>query len=289
MSEPRLAQSINRVESSFLDSELAPETHAREKDENGLTIFIPNWNHRAFLPRSLRSTLDAVKRLEEEGYSAEILVIDDASRDGSQKLVRTVRALYNEPSLRLISLKQNYGQARLSNVALQAARFRYVCRMDADNELVSENLPLFLRSAQQTGATMTYGNLIDKRSGDSVGIRSNMAATLHLLSQNYIDAFAIFDANRVIQLGGFTRVHPYSPDDWELLLHLIAEEQLIVLVPVIMGYYHLNRLSASTELSQTNQGRATLQRIYAQTGTRPWDDMRVGRVHHPDVGFLDEW
>lgn len=289
MSDPRLAKSINRVESSFLDSELSPEAHARDKDENGLTIFVPNWNHRSFLPRSLRSTLDAVKYLEAEGYSAEILVIDDASRDGSQKLVRTVRALYNEPRLRLISLKQNYGQARLSNVAFQASRFRYVCRMDADNELVPENLHLFLRSAQQTGAAMTYGNLIDKRSGRVESIRSNMAATLHLLGRNYIDAFAIFDASRVIQLGGFTRVHPYSPDDWELLLHLIAEEQLITLVPVIMGYYHLNRLSASTELSQTNEGRATLHRIYAQTGTRPWDDMRVGRVYHPDVGFLDEW
>jgi glycosyltransferase involved in cell wall biosynthesis len=189
----------------------------------------------------------------------------------------------------MISMRQNYGQARLTNVALQASKFRYVCRMDADNELVPENLPLFLRSARQTGAAMVYGNLLDKRGGDIVGIRSNRMATLQILGRNYIDAFSVLDAEKIIQLGGLTRVHPYSPDDYELILHLIAEEQQIILVPAVMGYYHLNESSASLELSHTNEGREALQRIYAQTGTRPWDDMRVGHIYHPDTGFLDEW
>lgn len=289
MSDPRLTTTISRIESSLLDLKPSVERSATKKDKNGLTIFIPNWNHRSFLPRSLRSALKAIDHLKAEGVSAEILVIDDASRDGSQKLVRTVQALYNEPRLRMISMHQNYGQARLSNIALHASKYKYVCRMDADNELLPENLLLFLRSAQQTGAAMVYGNLIDIRGGEVVGIRSNMAATLRLLRANYIDAFSILDAEKVMKLGGYTRVHPYGADDWELVLHLIAEEQLIALVPAVMGYYNLNPLSASQQLSQSKEGRDTMYRIYAQTGMREWDDLQVGRVYHPEVGFVDEW
>lgn len=289
MSDSRITGSISRIEANLLDSKPLSEFQSTSKEGNGITIFIPNWNHRSFLPRSLYSALRAADFLEKEGFSAEILVIDDASRDGSQKLVRTVQTLYNEPRLRMIAMHQNHGQARLSNIAFQAARFKYVCRMDADNELLPENLSLFLRSAQQTRATMVYGNLIDKRNDKVVGIRSNMAPTLRLLRANYIDAFSILDAEKVLKLGGYTRVHPYSPDDWEMVLHLIAEEQLIVLVPAVMGYYHLNTLSASQELPNSKEGRGTVYRIYAQTGMREWDDLQVGRIYHPDVGFVDEW
>src|SRR5215216_4843935 len=109
-SDPRLHTSLRRIESSILDQQLLTEDfRERENKDDGLTIFIPNWNHRSFLPRALRSALDALGHLEGEGYSAEILVIDDASRDGSQKFLQTVQALYNEPRLKTVCLKQNLG------------------------------------------------------------------------------------------------------------------------------------------------------------------------------------
>ena len=87
MSETKILQSTNRIESTVLaDPSLGP-LYRESKAENGVTIFIPNWNHRAYLPRSIRSALQAIERLKEAGYSGELLVIDDASRDGSQKFL----------------------------------------------------------------------------------------------------------------------------------------------------------------------------------------------------------
>ena len=74
------------------------ELRREKKLEDGLTIVIPNWNHQPYLPRSIRSALQGLKRLEEDGYSGEIIVIDDASRDGSQKLLRSIQMLYGEPT-----------------------------------------------------------------------------------------------------------------------------------------------------------------------------------------------
>jgi hypothetical protein len=30
-----------------------------------------------------------------------------------------------------------------------------------------------------------------------------------------------------------------------------------------------------------------LRRMFAQTGTREWDPVKVGRVYHPAVGYID--
>lgn len=280
---------LGRFDSRLVDQQLLEEGYRKDKQDGGLTIFIPNWNHRAFLPRALRSALDALEALERGGFSAEILVIDDASRDGSQKLLRTIQATYNEPRLKTLCLRQNYGQARLWNLALRVSSFQHVCRVDADNELLSDNLPLFLRSARDTGAAMVYGNLIDIKDGQVAGARSNMAPTLRLTMSNYIDAFSIVDAEKILEIGGYARVHPYAPEDREMVLHLIAEEEEIVFVPAVLGYYHKHRMSASRELQLSRDGRLAVGRIYAQTGPRGWDNLRVGRIYHPGVGYVDEW
>jgi glycosyltransferase involved in cell wall biosynthesis len=302
--DPRLYDSIRRLESTTVDesAELAEVASVEAipragRSSSGLTIFIPNWNYQSDLPRALNSTFEALSTLRSEGFSGEILVIDDGSRDASVKLLRTIQAIYGREDLRVISLRKNYGQARVTNLALQIANYRYVLRLDADNQLVPQNMATFLRSMIETEASLLYGNVIRVESDEGeegqpdffLGLVSNMPATLQLTHHNYIDALCIMDAFDLMELGGYTRVNPYSPEDWEMNLHLVAHENLIVFVPLLMGYYHKGSQSASTELALTDAGRKTIRRIYAQAGLRSWDRKRVGRIYYPQVGFLDEW
>ena len=298
-SDPRLYDSLRRLESTTVDDslELAEVSSVEgvpraNRSSSGLTIFIPNWNYESVLPRALKGAFEAVSALQSEGFSGEILVIDDGSRDGSVKLLRTIQANYGREDLRVISLRKNYGQARVTNLALQIASHRYVLRLDADNQLVPQNVATFLRSSIETEASLLYGNVITLESGqveEDKGIVSNMPATLYLTYTNYIDALCIMDAFDLMELGGYTRVNPYSPEDWEMNMHLVAHENLIVFVPLLMGYYHKGEQSASTELEVTDVGVKTIKRIYAQGGPRSWDKKRVGRIYYPQVGFLDEW
>jgi succinoglycan biosynthesis protein ExoO len=296
LSEGRVLQSLHRIESRVLCDPDLSELYQESKAENGLTIFIPNWNHRPYLPCSINSALQAVRHLEEAGFSAEILVIDDASRDGSQKLLRSVQMLYAGFRLKTLFLKQNLGLPRLRNLALQVSQFRYVCMLDADDELVPDNLPLFLQSAMETQAALVYGNLILKQGEKVVRLLSDDVATTRLAGGNYIAAFALVDARRLLRVGGYIS-DPQLYEDWEMILHLIAEEERIVLVPAVMGYVYRNpgslvsgETSSSSELRHRRQMmKALVQRIFAQTGTRDWDSAQVGCIYHPSVGFIGQW
>ena len=297
MSEARVLQSANRLEATILADPGLGELYNESKAENGVTIFIPNWNHRPYLPRAIHSALGAIERLEEAGLSGELLVVDDASRDGSQRFLRTVQTLYGDAPLELVFLERNLGLPRLRNLAMRMSRYRHVCMLDADNELVADNLPLFVQSGVQTDAALVHGLLIERREGRTTGIRSDSVASMRLTAGNYIDALALLDATKVLKVGGYVADQRlYGYEDWEMMLHLIAEEQQVVFVPVAMGYYHLAPGSMFAETAEHKGTRpssaapevkALLRRMFAQTGTREWDAIRVGRIFHPAVGYID--
>src|SRR5262249_32874564 len=131
----------------------------------GLTVAIPTWNHELFLPRSVGSALRGVARLREQGIPAEVLVIDDHSRDGSRTLLRQFEALHYQDGLRGGALARNVGLPAVRNLALGRASYQYVAFMDADNELIPENLHAFYRSIAATAAAVVYGNLLVRAVG----------------------------------------------------------------------------------------------------------------------------
>src|SRR5579883_1411292 len=96
---------------------------------NGVSIVIPNWNHELLLPRSISSGLAAVRCLAGENVPAEVMVIDDCSRDGSLTLLRNLEAVYYEDGFRVLARSTNGGLAAARNLGLVHARHRYVIFM----------------------------------------------------------------------------------------------------------------------------------------------------------------
>lgn len=87
------------------------------------SIVIPNWNGARFLP----ACLDALAR---QTYPAlEVLVVDNASSDGSQDLVR---ARY--PQVKLIELPENRGFTGACNAGIRAAAGEFIALLNNDTE-----------------------------------------------------------------------------------------------------------------------------------------------------------
>lgn len=258
---------------------------------DGVSIVIPNWNHRRFLPRSIQSARRTVARLGEIDVPAEVIVIDDDSRDGSQRLLSTLESNCEWNDVATVFLPENIGLCAVRNLGLRLSRFRRVFFLDADNQLIAESIPTLYRSMVETSAALVYGNLFDIHRNSIVGLRSNEVPTLRLSVDNYIDALALVDAPAALSIGGFTKDRDLDYwADYEFILHLVAEEFLIVFVPIpVANYYQLPGSMLAQAIPQMDSDRPRLSRIYFQKGTQEWDQKTVGRMYHPELGYLDEW
>ena len=273
---------------SRLSIEAAQQT-ARQC-RSGVTIVIPNWNHEYLLPRSISSALDAVKQLRRANVSSDILVIDDQSRDGSLTLLRQLEALYWRCGLRVMALARNGGPAAAQNRAIGHSSYRHVAFLDADNELVPENLPLFYRAAVETRAAVVYGNLIrSDRAGVSSSMLSNESFQHRMFQANYIDTFALLDRLQLADSGGYIgSAALHAVEDWELYLHLAANGRRLVFVPVVFGIYH--ELAGSMVHEGSGSGAAHtsfLRRVFDQLGIRSRSELKTLFLrYHPDIGYI---
>jgi hypothetical protein len=87
-----------------------------------LSIVIVNWNTRELLRDCLTSVLSPCG-----GLAVEILVVDNASSDGSAAMVRA-----GFPAVRLIESPRNIGFAAGNNLALRQVRGRHVFLLNSD-------------------------------------------------------------------------------------------------------------------------------------------------------------
>lgn len=121
-----------------------------------VSIFIQVYNTAPYLRRCLNSVL-ALRG----PWEREIVVIDDASRDGSDKIL----AEYKE-KLRVVRHLTNTGANATANEGYSACRGKYLIRLDSDDSfrpnLLEELVPL-LESQPQAG--LAYGDvaLMDER------------------------------------------------------------------------------------------------------------------------------
>ena len=106
----------------------APARRASDHtDAPDISVFFPVYNEEPNL-RPLHEKLNA--SLAQLGRSAEIIYVDDGSTDGSLNVLREIAA--NDPRVRVIAFRRNYGQTPAMAAGIHAARGRVLIPMDAD-------------------------------------------------------------------------------------------------------------------------------------------------------------
>ena len=116
-----------------------------------LTIVIVSWNVRDLLRRCLSSVFEA--RRSASGIlepRAEVIVVDNASTDGSLEMVRS-----EFPQVRLLANPENRGFTAANNQGLALSQGRYLLLLNPDTEIVGDALATmlgFLETHPQVGA-----------------------------------------------------------------------------------------------------------------------------------------
>lgn len=118
-----------------------------------ISIVIPVFNEQDALS-PLLDRLCAVIDHKVSGYTFEIVFIDDGSKDDSLKIA--IELARNEPRLRVVELRSNFGQTAALQAGFDVARGEIVISLDADLQHFPEDIPLFLEKIEN-GADVACG------------------------------------------------------------------------------------------------------------------------------------
>jgi glycosyltransferase involved in cell wall biosynthesis len=178
-----------------------------------LSICVPVYDEAENLPLLHEAIVRVVGPM---GLATEIILVDDASRDGSwgeiQKLVE------RDARVRGLKFSHNCGETAASDAGMRAARGKYVMTMDADLQNDPADIPKFMEALAQ-GWDCVCGSRVETRGkGDSfIRVASSRIANWvrNTLSQeNITDAgctYRAFKRECVDRLKLYRGLHRFIP------------------------------------------------------------------------------
>ena len=133
-------------------------------DKLDISVVVPLYNEAESLPE-LAAWIDRVMR--ENGFSYELILVDDGSSDGSWTVVERLKAQY--PAIRGIGFARNYGKSAALYCGFAAAEGEVVVTMDADLQDSPDEIPELRHMILEEGYDLVSG--WKKRRHDPVGKR----------------------------------------------------------------------------------------------------------------------
>ncbi len=117
-----------------------------------LSIIIPFLNEEESLPE-LAAWIEKV--MEQNGYTYEVIMVDDGSTDDSWETVKAIRA--RNSLFKGIRFQRNYGKSAALNEGFKAAQGDYVVTMDADLQDSPDEIPELYRMIREQNMDIISG------------------------------------------------------------------------------------------------------------------------------------
>lgn len=225
-----------------------------------VSVILPTYNRAHTLSRAVNSVLNQAYR------EIELIVVDDASTDGSAALLDTL----TDPRLRVIRHARNKGVAGATNTGIHAAKGALIAFQDSDDEWLDGKLSQ--QMARLAAAPpdcvcvycikIVYGRDPEFRRGkrrvacvpgpEETLVEGDLRALLW--RRNIVSPqTAICTRAAALQLGGFDE-KLRSDQDWDFFSRL-AETGSFAFVdaPLVSTYLQTDSISADTRKSQYSQ------------------------------------
>ena len=117
-----------------------------------ITVIVPLYNETESLPE-LAAWIRRV--MEQNGFSYEVIMVDDGSTDGSWDTVQRLAA--ENPAIHGISFRRNYGKSAALYEGFAAAKGNVVITMDADLQDSPDEIPELYRMIVDEGYDVVSG------------------------------------------------------------------------------------------------------------------------------------
>jgi glycosyltransferase involved in cell wall biosynthesis len=120
----------------------------RELPSQEVSVIIPAYNE-------AKTILEVVRRVQEQPFSKEIIIVDDCSTDGTWELLAQTPLSAN---VKLLHHEKNMGKGAGIRTGVQAATKDIIIIQDADLEYNPSDFPIVLRPILDGVADVVYGS-----------------------------------------------------------------------------------------------------------------------------------
>jgi glycosyltransferase involved in cell wall biosynthesis len=219
-----------------------------------ISVIVTLYNYRAYIRQCLKSLEDSNTTAIPGGI--EVVVVNDASTDDSLKQAMAWQRISRHP-VRIVDKRLNTGLADARNLGLQLARAPYAFILDADNMVFPRALEELHRTIVRDNSAAVYSILCRFE-----GAHNNLQGLLSyfdwdpqmLVEHPYIDAMALFDRGKLIEIGGYdTELYKFGWfgwEDYELWLRIAQAKFRVSFLPNVLCLYrhHETSMSNATNL-----------------------------------------
>lgn len=211
-----------------------------------VSVVIPSY-------QSQETIRDAIEcALGQNSVDVEVIVVDDASTDGTVGLVEALA----DPRLRLIRLQANGGTGRARNVGIGAAEGKWIQFLDADDLIEVNKCARQLEQAGDADVVVSDWELVDYGTGKRLrwsGKVKNphvLEAKIYLSNQIPIHA-ALVKKSLMDRIGGF--VPEIYHEDWEFWIRAVTMGARFKFVPDQLAVYRVKKGSKSYDKIDTKK------------------------------------
>jgi len=207
-----------------------------------ITVYITNYNYAKFIRRSIESVLHQTIQ------NFELFIIDDGSTDGSKRIIEE----YSNNSKIKIIYQNNKGLNITNNIALRAAKGKYIMRLDADDYLEQSALEVMMSTLEKSNNTLGLVfpdyYLIDEND-EKIGQvqRMDFRKEVKLLDQPAHGACTMIRRDYLLSLGGYNESYTCQ-DGYELWIKFITHYPVAnINIPLFSYRQHGNNLTSNED------------------------------------------
>lgn len=225
------------------------------------SVIIPAYNYGPFIAQALDAAL------AQEGWSLQLIVVDDGSTDNTAQVVASYGAAVEYVRL------QNSGVAVARNVGLDRAKGELICFLDADDVWFPDKLTTQWEALQRSpGAGLVFSDAIRiRKDGTHIDLYSEKVPQYggwvfdKIMRRNFIQTSMVMMPRDVLEsVGGFDEALP-AWEDIDLWCR-VAARYPFAYVPRPLEYY---RMHGGFHTATRRQAHGRLQSILKILATVP--------------------
>lgn len=152
-----------------------------------LSVVILNYNVKHFLEVCIRSVLKSLEYIE-----GEIIVVDNASADGSKELIE-----HSFPGITYLYQTENTGFPKGNNIGVEKARGKYICILNPDTIVAEDTFSILLKAYDELETPGILGCRLIDGSGTFLRESKRGTPTPWVALTKVLSLYRVFPKNRL--------------------------------------------------------------------------------------------